>query len=72
MKDSNTDMERYLGPLTKAYFGVYKRQTDNMMREFFGLRDFYSILKDVSERRFREGNLSPDILIQAVRRNFGK
>ena len=71
MKDSNTDMERYLGPLTKAYFGVYKRQTDNMMREFFGLRDFYSILKDVSERRFREGNLSPDILIQAVRRNFG-
>lgn len=62
------DLESYLRPLAEAYNAVYTTQG---RREFFGLRDFYSIVKDVNRRLKAATHFSEDILLQAVVRNFG-
>ena len=62
------ELESYLRPLAEAYNEVYVSQG---RREFFGLRDFYSIVKDVNRRLQNATDFSEDVLFQAVIRNFG-
>ena len=55
-------------PLAQAYRKIYKDQK----REFFGLRDFYSLVKMVYSKSAASGKPPtwPEIE-EAVRRNFG-
>lgn len=65
---NRVDLESYLKPLAEAYNEVYSNQG---RREFFGLRDFYSIVKDVNRRLRGSVEFSEDILFRSVIRNFG-
>ncbi|XP_070197743.1 E3 ubiquitin-protein ligase rnf213-alpha-like isoform X2 [Littorina saxatilis] len=56
--------------LAKAYLEVFKKATQR--REFFGLRDFYSLVKMVHAIATRESRkLTKSEFKAAVRRNFG-
>lgn len=54
--------------LAKGYLAVYEKQK----REYFGLRDFYSLIKMISAEALRkEGHIKFSDVEYCVRRNFG-
>lgn len=74
---------RHLINLADAYYEVYQSQSQD---DFFGLRDFYSLVRTLSgltktennvdafddiSRSSRQTGLSPEVLAEAVLRNFG-
>jgi hypothetical protein len=62
----------YLEGMAKAYRQIYEQQRTKTSREFFGLRDFYSLVKMAfafCERSQRAP--SPLEMEHAIRRNFG-
>ena len=61
----------WLGPLAKAYVHIYSHQKEilNSSRDFYGMRDYYSLLKFLRQEISIE--LTPQDLIRAVARNFG-
>ncbi|WAR07198.1 R213A-like protein, partial [Mya arenaria] len=64
-------MEPLIEPLSISYLDVFAQATEQM-REFFGLRDFYSLVKMVYS--FVETSHQPPTwyeMLHAVRRNFG-
>ena len=63
-------MEKYLPSLANAYTDLCELTKKH--REFFGLRDFYSLIKMIYwEIKERSGLLDMDFLEKAIRRNFG-
>ena len=63
-------MEKYLPSLANAYIELCEQTKKH--REFFGLRDFYSLIKMIYwEIKERSGLLDMDFLEKAIRRNFG-
>lgn len=61
-------MEEYFEDLAKGYFGVYKTQK----REFFGLRDFYSLVKMLFRLvRANQTSLEKYEIMETIQRNFG-
>lgn len=67
-EDVNRLMKSTVKVLADGYYKVYEEQD----REFFGLRDFYSLVKMV-HRQVSESGTEPtrDNIVQAVIRNFG-
>ncbi|WAR07208.1 R213A-like protein [Mya arenaria] len=64
-------MEPLIEPLSISYLEVFAQATQEM-REFFGLRDFYSLVKMVYS--FVENSHQPPTwyeMLHAIRRNFG-
>ncbi|XP_052242488.1 E3 ubiquitin-protein ligase rnf213-alpha-like, partial [Dreissena polymorpha] len=64
-------IEPFIGPLSKAYIEVFKIASD-AMREFYGLRDFYSLVKMVYG--FVAKNKRQPTWLEmfyAIKRNFG-
>ena len=71
---SNNDdlslMKAVIHRLANGYCKVYKKQEKE--REYFGLRDFYSLVKMVRAQVHLEGTGAKDSnIIHAVQRNFG-
>ena len=69
-KDALSLMKAVIEPLATGYYAVYKKQEQE--REFFGLRDFYSLVKMIYagvQRTKRQPELSD--IVHAVQRNFG-
>jgi hypothetical protein len=63
-------MEKYLPSLANAYIELC--ELTRKYREFFGLRDFYSLIKMIYyEIKEKSGLLDMDFLEKAIRRNFG-
>ncbi len=63
-------MEQYLPSLATGYTALCKQAKKH--REFFGLRDFYSLIKIIYyEVKEKDGLLNNDFLEKAIRRNFG-
>jgi hypothetical protein len=64
-------LRRYLANLAQAYYRVYQSQAQD---DFFGLRDFYSLIRtlagslDTGADSFAE--ITPPLLLEAVLRNF--
>ncbi|CAB4010103.1 plexin-A4, partial, partial [Paramuricea clavata] len=78
-EDIQSHLERIIGRLCKGYFDLYKRQSKSetlknaQKDEFFGLRDFYSLVKMVYgfAVQAEQGDQISDIeLEQSIRRNF--
>ncbi|XP_052808680.1 E3 ubiquitin-protein ligase rnf213-alpha-like isoform X1 [Mya arenaria] len=70
-EDLGNLMESLIKPLSKSYLDVFAQATQKM-REFFGLRDFYSLVKMVYS--FVEKSKQPPTwyeMLHAIRRNFG-
>ena len=57
----------FVPDLAKGYLAVYGRQE----REYFGLRDFYGLIKMISVDAVRKGSLKFSDIEKCVRRNFG-
>ena len=61
-------MQANIEPLANGYLAVYTQQK----REYYGLRDFYSLVKMVFAQVFdRQSAPSPMDITKAVQRNFG-
>ncbi|WAR07205.1 R213A-like protein [Mya arenaria] len=70
-KDLGNLMDSLIEPLSISYLEVFAQATQKM-REFFGLRDFYSLVKMVYS--FVEKSNQPPTwyeMLHAIRRNFG-
>lgn len=52
--------------LARAYEAVYEAQRQTQFADFFGLRDFYTLVKMISAR----GDVDAQVLDDVVRRNF--
>ncbi|WAR07347.1 R213A-like protein [Mya arenaria] len=68
---SSEDLGNLIEPLSKSYLDVFAQATEKM-REFFGLRDFYSLVKMVYN--FVEKSHKPPTwyeMLHAILRNFG-
>jgi hypothetical protein len=63
---SSYHLNSALHSLAKAYHDVYTHQTK---ADFFGLRDFYSLVKYINSRM--KDSLNMELLVSAVTRNFG-
>eukprot|EP01094_Clydonella_sp_ATCC50884_P029605 TRINITY_DN9326_c0_g1_i1.p1 TRINITY_DN9326_c0_g1~~TRINITY_DN9326_c0_g1_i1.p1 ORF type:complete len:2486 (-),score=415.42 TRINITY_DN9326_c0_g1_i1:106-7416(-) len=63
---SSQHLEASLQALAEAYYEVYQTQEK---KDFFGLRDFYSLIKFL--HRKLEHTLTPELLYRAVTINFG-
>ena len=69
-KDDLSLMKAVIHPLANGYYEVYKKQEKE--REYFGLRDFYSLVKMVCAQVHLEGTGSKQAnIVHAVQRNFG-
>ena len=68
----NEDVERLMRSTVKILADGYYRVYQEQEREFFGLRDFYSLVKMV-HRQVCESKAEPtrEVIVQAVIRNFG-
>jgi hypothetical protein len=67
-KDALRLMKAAIEMLAAGYFEVYKQQK----REYFGLRDFYSLVKMVyAQVRIKQEMPSREDITYAVQRNFG-
>ena len=67
-------LERFIQPLSDAYGEIYKTQIEDGKPEYFGLRDFYGLLK-MLHREFMRNNRKPlswSTVHSAIRRNFGE
>ena len=61
-------MKPFIKLLATGYYKVYKEQE----REYFGLRDFYSLVKMVNAKVARTGRVPEQLdIVYAVQRNFG-
>ncbi|XP_033105070.1 E3 ubiquitin-protein ligase RNF213-like [Anneissia japonica] len=61
-------VRQILKPLAQGYLEIYRRQD----HDFFGLRDFYSLIKMVNQFAKNSGNVPTWAEIEhAIRRNFG-
>ncbi|CAB4032969.1 Hypothetical predicted protein, partial [Paramuricea clavata] len=79
-KDIQNRLEGYIRRLCNGYFDLYEEQSDSetlknaQKDEFFGLRDFYSLVKMVYgfavQKELGEKLLSDVQLEQSIRRNF--
>jgi len=63
-------IEPHIRDIAESYLAVCA-QAREYKREFFGLRDFYSLVKMLYWLCMRDGNLTWHKLEHAVRRNFG-
>ena len=67
-------LEKFIGPLADAYEEVYNAQIEDGRAEYFGLRDFYGLLKML----YRAQMTQPQRTLRwttvrcAIRRNFGE
>ncbi|KAK3585578.1 hypothetical protein CHS0354_036765 [Potamilus streckersoni] len=64
-------VEPFIEPLAKSYLDLFKVASDKL-REFFGLRDFYSLMKMIYS--FVEQTKKPPTwhqLLHSIKRNFG-
>lgn len=62
------EVAAYLKSLARAYHEIYRGQEG---REFFGLRDFYGLVKDLDRECMKAGAFSPEILLGCIMHNFG-
>ena len=64
-------LEKLISPLSAAYEEIYRAQNCN---EYFGLRDFYGLMKKLHQEFIRNGkkSLDWDTVENAIRRNFGE
>ncbi|XP_052238404.1 E3 ubiquitin-protein ligase rnf213-alpha-like [Dreissena polymorpha] len=70
-KDIRAFIEPLIKPLSQAYLDVF-REASSQKREFYGLRDFYSLLKMIYS--FVDKSKQPLTwfeLLHAIKRNFG-
>ncbi|XP_052224866.1 E3 ubiquitin-protein ligase rnf213-alpha-like [Dreissena polymorpha] len=69
--DVETLMEPFIEPISKAYIHVFETALKKM-REFYGLRDFYSLVKMLSGfvAETKKTPTWPEML-HAIKRNFG-
>jgi hypothetical protein len=68
-------LDKWLGPLAQAYHDLYTQQS-SFGRDFFGMRDYYSLIKllrQIAAARKALGKdiFTPALLMNAVSRNFG-
>ena len=69
-KDDLSLMKAIIHPLANGYYEVYKKQEKE--REYFGLRDFYSLVKMVCVQVHQNQSEPKEAdIIHAVQRNFG-
>ncbi|WAR07278.1 R213A-like protein [Mya arenaria] len=68
---SSEDLRNLIEPLSKSYLDVFAQATEKM-REFFGLRDFYSLVKMVYSF-VEKSHKAPTWyeMLHAILRNFG-
>ncbi|KAF0978053.1 hypothetical protein FDP41_002945 [Naegleria fowleri] len=64
---NSVHLDSSLFSLAKAFHDVYNSQ---QRKDFFGLRDFYHCVKFIN-RNFDLGALTPELLTDALARNFG-
>ncbi|XP_067936897.1 E3 ubiquitin-protein ligase rnf213-alpha-like [Watersipora subatra] len=71
-KKSRSKTDQYIEPLAKAYLRICqaKKPDERDLTEFFGLRDFYSLMKMVTNFATAD-TLSRNRIEHSVRRNFG-
>ncbi|KAH3735719.1 hypothetical protein DPMN_042254 [Dreissena polymorpha] len=70
-EDVESFLDPFIEPLSRAYLEVFQRASDRM-REFYGLRDFYSLVKMVYG--FVANNKRKPTwleMLHAIKRNFG-
>ena len=74
VKKEGKPLEKFIQPLSDAYEEIYKAQIDNGNPEYFGLRDFYGLLKMLHREFMRNNRKSPSwsTVQSAIRRNFGE
>ncbi|OMJ88238.1 hypothetical protein SteCoe_9902 [Stentor coeruleus] len=68
------DMPEYVERISKFYFTVKNSLKDTVFRDFYGLRDFYSVVKMTHEKLKYDKNQDQNyisIIIYALLRNFG-
>ena len=67
-------LEKFIQPLADAYEKVYKAQMKDGHAEYFGLRDFYGLLKMLYRVQMKQHQrtLRWDAVRCAIRRNFGE
>ncbi|XP_052243691.1 E3 ubiquitin-protein ligase rnf213-alpha-like [Dreissena polymorpha] len=70
-EDVESFLDPFLEPLSRAYLEIFQRASDRM-REFYGLRDFYSLMKmvygSVANNKRKPTWLE---ILHAIKRNFG-
>ncbi|XP_065899482.1 E3 ubiquitin-protein ligase rnf213-alpha-like isoform X2 [Dysidea avara] len=65
-------LETFFEPFATVYMKIYREQTENAAKEFFGLRDFYSLIKMMYGITQRTGkSLTMNQLQHCLKRNFG-
>ena len=71
---NSVQLQAILRPIAEAYDKVYKKQFEDdswLCRDFYGLRDFYYMLKYIHHMHDRMGDrIDTNLLCRAVRRNF--
>ena len=65
-------LDNLIQPLADAYQKVYRSQIQNENAEYFGLRDFYGLLKLLYRFLLSERTLMWPTVRCAIRRNFGE
>lgn len=66
-EDAYELLRGWIGDLAKGYQKVYDTQT----REFFGLRDFYSLIKMLFNRAKTKKSIEFEDIVECTQRNFG-
>ena len=74
VKKEGKPLEKFIQPLSDAYAEIYRAQIDNGNPEYFGLRDFYGLLKMLHCEFMRNTSnpLNWSTVQSAIRRNFGE
>ncbi|XP_067935230.1 E3 ubiquitin-protein ligase rnf213-alpha-like [Watersipora subatra] len=72
-KAGYSGVDAYIKPLTKSYRDICSKQKpdERDLTEFFGLRDFYSLMKMVVNFATHDGPLNRNQLEHSILRNFG-
>ena len=63
-----TVVKGYLQAVAKAFSDVYQHQK---LRDFFGMREFYSTVKSINASLGESSTLDGDVVMNAVLRNYG-
>ena len=76
VKNEGKPLERLIEPLAQAYEKIYRSQIDEEISEYFGLRDFYGLIKMLYRSYVHKMSQSKALdwvtVRRAIQRNFGE
>nr|XP_039260123.1 E3 ubiquitin-protein ligase rnf213-alpha-like [Styela clava] len=67
MMQADTDI---LQQLTYAYLAIYNTETKKRTKEYFGLRDYYCLIKMIHAKKSTDGKIKLSDIMYFVQRNF--